>query len=75
MTSIPSPAGIRELSATEVSDVAGGAINIDFKVFGIRFMFFGGDDWQSMCVAGDSTYSCVTSVGGQTYTSSGPVPQ
>lgn len=66
---------VRALDASEIAGVSGGAINADFSIFGIRLMFRGGDYWQSVCVADDESYGCVTSVGGKLYTSSGPVPK
>lgn len=75
MSNYEAAAGLRELSTAELSDIAGGAINVQFEFLGLRFFFHGGEDWQSVCVANQSSYSCSTVVGGQSYSSSGPVPQ
>jgi bacteriocin-like protein len=66
---------IRELSDEELSKVSGGTWNIDFNIFGYRIFIQGGGYWAAVCVAGDDTYGCVSTVGGQIYTSSGDVPK
>lgn len=65
----------RELSIAELFDVSGGAINAQFTLFGRTWFYSSGDGWQSICVADEETYNCVTNVGDRTYTSSGPVPR
>lgn len=75
MTNIEMNTGLRDLSASELSDVTGGAINGQVTAFGLTWFFHGGDGWQSICIADDQSYSCATEVGGKSYTSSGPVPR
>ena len=75
MANIETNTGLRALSASELSDVNGGAINFRFTFFNRTWIFHGGDGWQSICVADDQSYSCATDVGGKSYTSSGPVPR
>jgi hypothetical protein len=76
MTNHGSANAMRDLSACEMAEVAGGAIDLDFEFLGLRIFLRTGDGWGYMCVANQSTYNCTTSVGGQTYTSgaqAGPV--
>ena len=68
------PANIRELSAAELSAVNGGVWNIDFKLLGLHFFFQVTDYSFYACVADSQSYGCVGTVGGQGFTSSGPVP-
>lgn len=68
------PRAMRELTAEDAAGVSGGAYDIEFDLFGLTFIFRGGDGWDVGCVANSQSYGCVTTVGGQTYTSSGPRP-
>jgi hypothetical protein len=65
---------IRDLSASELADISGGAINVDFELYGVRFRFVGGDNWQSGCFADGDSFGCTT-VAPAVYTSSGPLPK
>ena len=68
-------AAVRELTDAELSAASGGAINVDFEFLGLRIFLRADDDWGYACIADSQTYNCVTNVGGQIYTSSGPVPR
>jgi hypothetical protein len=67
---------LRELSAAEMGDIAGGAIKLDFEFLGLR-IFIGADDYYAyMCVADSQTYSCAGMMSnGTPISGSGPVPQ
>jgi hypothetical protein len=67
---------LRELSADDISVVAGGAINLDFEFVGIRIMIRANDDYAFMCVANSDTYTCSGAMAdGTPISGSGPVPR
>jgi hypothetical protein len=66
---------VRELTDAELSAASGGATKVDFEFLGFRIFLSSDDDWTVACIADSQTYSCVTTVGGQSYSSSGPVPR
>jgi hypothetical protein len=67
--------GLRKLSATEIGDVAGGAISLDFEFLGLRIFLRADDYYALVCVADSQTYSCAGMMSdGTPISGSGPVP-